>query len=381
MSDKVIKYVAFFDLVEFSAEQRLYSVAAVNKIKYIVGALVDIGYDVEIVSPSYSLASKGWFSGRVTSVSPGVSLRCFATFGYQNKLMRKLSVAWSLWQLVLYLLMNVSHGEPVLVYHANKLSRAMALIKKLTGCQLILEVEEIYQDVFKMKKADQLFEYRMFALADKYLFSTTALHQQINVHQKPYSVIYGSYQVVPPRAVSFNDGLIHVIYAGKLSLMKGSWQIVEIAQYLDARYRVHIIGFGSQEELTGLKQQLAQPQKPDRAVVTYDGLLEGEAYLTFLQQCHIGLSIQSPEAAFNNSSFPSKIMSYLANGLHVVSVGLPTILDSPLRDHLHLYASSDPQVIANKIMEVDINQAYDSRQLVAELHQDFLIALKALLDS
>ncbi len=54
--------------------------------------------------------------------------------------------------------------------------------------------------------------------------------------------------------------------------------------------------------------------------ITYDGAFYVKKYYEFLQKCHIGLSTQNPYEPFNNSSFPSKVLVYMANGLRVVSV-------------------------------------------------------------
>ena len=50
--------------------------------------------------------------------------------------------------------------------------------------------------------------------------------------------------------------------------------------------------------------------------------------LKFIQKCQIGLCTQNIDAAFNTTSFPSKILSYMSNGLEVVGVNIAAIKNS-----------------------------------------------------
>ena len=52
----VIKYISFYDFAD-SGIARNYSVAAANKMDYIIESLVRIGYDVEVVSASACIES------------------------------------------------------------------------------------------------------------------------------------------------------------------------------------------------------------------------------------------------------------------------------------------------------------------------------------
>lgn len=62
------------------------------------------------------------------------------------------------------------------------------------------------------------------------------------------------------------------------------------------------------------------------------------------------MSTQDPSAAFNSTSFPSKILVYLANGLKVVSIRIPAIEQSAVVDSLVFYDKQTPEKIAEAIL-------------------------------
>ena len=66
----VIKYISFYDFAD-SGIARNYSVAAANKMDYIIESLVRIGYDVEVVSASACIESGTfrWYKSRVETAS------------------------------------------------------------------------------------------------------------------------------------------------------------------------------------------------------------------------------------------------------------------------------------------------------------------------
>lgn len=130
-----------------------------------------------------------------------------------------------------------------------------------------------------------------------------------------------------------------------------------------------------------MKRTIAEVSQRSVAKVTYDGLLSGEDYIRFIQSCQIGLSTQNPDAAFNDTSFPSKILSYLANGLHVVSIWIPAIERSKISDLISYYDKQTPQAIAAAIQSVDMTAPYDSRAEIHTLHENFVVQIQSLLEA
>ena len=178
----------------------------------------------------------------------------------------------------------------------------------------------------------------------------------------------------------FNDDLVHVVYAGTFDLRKGGGQAaVTAAEYLNDKYHLHILGFGSEEQILEIKDLIKIVSEKSQCKLSYDGLKIGNDYINFIKSCHIGLSTQNPNATFNETSFPSKILSYMSNGLRVVSIKIPVIENSRVGKYLTYYERQTPEEIANAIMSVNINDDYSARKIIEELDSSFFVQLKKLL--
>lgn len=372
-----MKYIIHYDIN--NDEGRGYTLSAVNKANYIIEALNEIGYNVEIISASltslkkYSKASKIKISDNVLlvklpAVKTGAGLRKIPAYLWRNIAM------------FLFLFFKVKRNEEILMYHSLSLMRSVKWAKRLKGFKLILEVEEIYNDVIKKSEKARRKEVDFIKLAEKYIFPTELLNKYLNTENKPYTVIHGTYLVEADRNERFDDDKIHILYAGTLDPRKGgAAAAVVAAAYLPKNYYVHILGFGSEKDIAYIKKVISETNKKSSADVTYEGVLSGEEYIKFLQKCHIGLSTQNPYADFNATSFPSKILSYMASGLRVVSVKIPAIEQSAVGEDMYYYEKQTPEEIAKAVMAVDLGDAYDGRKKIAELSLGFEKDLKELL--
>ena len=113
--------------------------------------------------------------------------------------------------------------------------------------------------------------------------------------------------------------------------------------------------------------------------ISYDGVLYGEEYLSFLQSCDIGLYTQdSPDVV---TSFPSKLMSYLTNGLRIVANKTPVLECSEIKDLICFSEYNEPESVAEAIRRVDFSISYDSRGELQRIHQRLKADLKILLES
>ena len=178
----------------------------------------------------------------------------------------------------------------------------------------------------------------------------------------------------------FSDGKIHCVYAGTLDPRKGgAIASAESALFLNENYHIHILGFGNEKEKAEMLNTIDSISKKSKAKITYDGLLSGEEYIKFIQSCDIGLSTQNPNAKFNDTSFPSKILSYMANGLRVVSVRIPVVEESGIGKCVYYYDEQTPENIAKAIKSIDFSEEYDSRKAIGVLDKAFICNLKTML--
>lgn len=373
---KKVKYLTFYDISD--KEGRCYALSAVNKADYVIGCLERLGYDVDIISASLT-SSVGYIKGSETKLTDKVNLIKLPALKWGNKFQKLIAYIWSVLGLFFYLIFNVKRDEEIFAYHSLGFMTAMKWAKKIKKFKLTLEVEEIYNDVICKSKRHRNKEIKYISLADKYIFPTELLNKELNKQNKPYCIAHGTYKVEPDRKVGFADDKIHIVYAGTFDPRKGGAITTTTTTMLSENYHVHILGFGSDEDVKKMKKLITEVNEKSEATVTYDGLLSGDEYIKFIQKCHIGMSTQNPNAEFNATSFPSKVLSYMANGLRVVSVNIPAIYSSDVGKYLYYYENPTEKEIASAIMSVNFDDGYDGRKIIKELDKKFMENLERLL--
>lgn len=373
-----LKYIGFFDTQDATI-QRNYVTSAVNKMEYIVRAIAAGGQTVEIRSASSVIEPNfRFYRSKIKQIDHNITLHLPSSWGGNNIYIKKFRTLWNITSLFLFLLLNTKKNEPIIVYHSLGYLNVILWAKKIRKFKLILETEEIYTDVsdkgHKMKKL----EYDTINAADAYLFSTELLNDKVNLCNKPYCTNYGTYKVEPQVVEKFVDGKIHVVYAGTFDPRKGgAAAAAAAAEFLPDNYHIHICGFGNSEETMYIKDVIKSTQKKSKATISFDGLLKGQDFIEFIQRCHIGLSTQNPDAAFNATSFPSKILSYMANGLSVVSINIRAIKESEVGPFIHFYEKQTPKEIASAILSCEIKN--NNRKVIAEMDMSFKRDIKSLL--
>lgn len=373
---KNVFLLAFYDKDDKHTNVTL---SAVNKLNYIIDALLKTGYFVDVISPSLSI-KKEKVNGRFEKIKEGVTLKIFDSLPNGNVIKRFIRRKSVYAQLKRYLKQQIKEGDTILIYHSLGYYKLYKWIQKKIKAKVVLEIEEIYSDVGKTRFVTRKKEIKSFSFADAYVFPTELLNKAINVENKPSVIIHGTYKNEETCGKKFNDGKIHVVYAGTFDPRKGGAAAAAAGEFLSGDYHVHILGFGSEEDKKFLLKTIAETSKKTDCVITYDGLKSGKEYTEFIQSCDIGLSTQNPAAAFNATSFPSKILSYMANGLRVVSIKIPAVEQSAIGKYMYYYSEQAPKKIAEAIMQVDFNDGYDSRKIIEELDKRAVTEIKELLE-
>ncbi len=374
---KKIFYLGYYDIPENGNENRNIVLSATNKMTYIVSAMEKAGYVVEVVSMSQTCNHQK-YDGKIVNIGENSKLVLFKTLPWGNKINRIKSLIYSKIQLVKYVMNNIGKEDTLVVYHSLAYAKIIRILKKIKKFKLILEVEEIYSDVINPEKYRKT-EETLFENADMYMFPTELLNEKINKNNKPFTIIYGTYQVEKDRECKLDDGKIHIVYAGVFALDKGVMSAINATEFLDSRYHIHIIGFGGEQEVKEVEKRANELSQKCECKISYDGLLSGEDYIRYIQSCHIGLSPQSKQATFNETSFPSKTLSYLSNGLRVVSIRIKSIEKSSVSSLISFYDEDSPVAIAEAIKSIDIDEPYDSRKVIKKMDTNFTVELKELL--
>lgn len=381
---EIIKYFSYYS--RNPEQKRAAVLAAMNKMDYICDALETGGREVVIISASANMDKQNgaaYCIEQITEKTCCINFACWPCNGRWRRYLNRCRIHWH----IFLELMKVKRDEKVIVYHSLGYMNLVNLAHKLKKFHLILECEEIYADVIGNEELRSK-EIHFTQSADSYIIPTRLLSDIVNLNKKPEVVIHGTYAVEQDRGCNYfkrdlhsdTVGTVHCVYAGTMDPRKGGAVAAAAAEFLPENYHIHILGFGSEKQIQEMKERIADISSRAKARVTYDGLLSGEEYIRFIQSCDIGLSTQNPDAAFNATSFPSKILSYLANGLRVVSIRIPSVEQSAVGHALYYYDTQTPEEIAKAILSIDMTQKYDSRQLVAQLSEKFKMELNALVD-
>ena len=357
MSNKVY-YIGFYGFGDkaLQNQHRTYSSAAVNLMNYI-STLLSGSCRVEIFSPSWTLNTSGFYSSEQISLEESIQLHLPPSIGGKSRVTRFISKfisqAWLFYKIIRY----IKKRDKVIVYHSIANTPVILLTKKIIRYHLVLQLNEIYQDVHSLGTFNNYFEHTIIQSADSYIFSTILLNRVIKNSDKKYIVCEGVLKMNPVLAEKYDDGKIHLVYAGLIDKIKlCAFISMELGKYLSGRYVIHIAGFGSVQDLEELKAGIAKNNAVSDCKIVFEGFLEGSDLFKLLQSCHLGLVAQAQDQAFTNTSFPSKIYTYLTNYLPVICLSNELILASPVAGVLYLYKENNPALIAELIQKISFSR-------------------------
>ena len=372
MANKIY-YLIHFD----NKTNRNVTPSAITKGKYVASALASCSREVEIVSLAYP--TKDSQDEVYYQVSENVICHLFKGKYSNNRIIRYLNHKLYDKKIRKYLKQNVKKDDIIVVYHSLANMKLVKYIKKNITDKIVYEVEEIYGDVINDEKA-KIKELKAFKNASSYIFSNDYLNSIINTKQLPYVTCYGTYEIPTLYKEAFNDNLIHCLNAGTIAQNKGALNAINVAKYLPNNYLIHILGFGSEKDIADIKNAVNEVNNSyGTTKVIYEGLKLNEEYLKFSQKCQIGLCTQNIDAAFNTTSFPSKILSYMSNGLEVVGVNIAAIKNSKVGQYIQFYNVPDEKEIANAILNINLNNKTNNVDVVKELDKEFKEDLKDML--
>lgn len=371
----MVHYVAYYN-PKNEAKRRVANYAGEDKIDYICDTINRIGEDVTILSNTKSTIKK-FLKRTEYKVSKKKKIVMFSSLPSTNRLMHAIDVLYGYIQLTTYLIKNVKKNDVVLVYHSLGYRNLFKYLKKIKKFKYILEVEELFKYI---KEANSFKEREniVFKYSDAFIFSNSILEKKINKQSKPSVVVNGVYKNEKRIVEKIKNGKKIVVYAGSFEEQKGVDYIIKSAQYLDEKYEVRIIGFGSKADINRIMKLIEVVSKKTKCQITYEGVFKGDDYLRYIQKCDIGVCIQNPDDEFNKYEFPSKILSYMSNGLNVVINKLEQIENSRISKYVTFVDGTEPQKIALSIKKTS-NNKYNSKKILEILDNDFEKELKKII--
>jgi hypothetical protein len=356
------------------------SPAGVEKMNYIMKTVRNCGYLIAVFSTSRTMAKHQFYWIQKSNMGENGCIILRSTFSASNRVFWILDRIWAQLQILCYGLFCVSKKDVMLIYHERYYLPVIKLLKWIKQITIIYEIEEIYTIASECDSRDIAQEIKGLSYADGYLFSNDILAQKLGLVQKPFVVSYGSYQSKEPRTFLSTDGLIHVVYAGTLNAIKaGAVNSIWAAQFLDQQYHLHILGFGNNKEIQTIHEEIRKVAGKTSCKVTYDGCLSGTEYISFLQTCQIGLNAQNPKAALNEYSFPSKILTYMANGLLVIATKITVLEKSSICSQIVFAKNDSPESLADAIKSVKGLDGIKNQQILERLDWDFIREFKILM--
>ena len=379
---KEIKYIGFYcDMDHITNEERYNSPAANTKINYICETLNKIGYKVFFVSACETTGKKS-HGKKIVDLDDINKLLLFRTFGRKNLIyliIRKISIKM---QMFLFLLFRVKKGEIVIAYHSLLTMHCLYFLRKIKKIKVIYEVEELYCDVnenfSKMKKK---MEIKIINTFDGYIFPTVSIVEKLQI-KKNYVICCGIYKAEKSEPILYKDDKIRIVYAGTLEKEKGgAINAINAMRFLGDRYVLYLLGTGTRTEIQDIKSRIQKiNEEKGYEKIKFEGLLNGQLYIEFLQKCDIGLSTQSLNLRLNDTSFPSKILSYLSNGLNVISTDIPVVKNSPISNIISFCVSNKPEDIACSILNLKKTEYQEVKHRLCELDKQFQAELEKLLN-
>ncbi len=375
-----IYYITYYQPEELKMMNLEIVPAGQDKSSYVLNKIDECGKPYYVISLAETGNKKGIYPKQNFNIGRKGQFVIWWGFGKPFRVFRKIHYFLRRTQLKKFL-SRLNNTDTVIVYHSLATADIYAKFSNRRGFSLILELEEIYQDVVQCSKRKAFWEKKVIDCANGYILSTELLSKHIS-SQKPYVVVNGTYHVEKDIGIDKSKSTsIHVVYAGTFSQEKGAKAAIEAAKLLPENYYVHILGFGTDKETKMIMNQINDSKDKCKCILEYNGLLRGEEYIKFLQACDIGLATQNPNADFNDTSFPSKILSYMSNGLRVVTIRIPAIESSEIGKYMYYCDSSDPKQIAQAIQLVDLNDSYNGREILEKLDKKFYYGINDLLDT
>lgn len=383
MERKKIKYIGFYDTGE-SQTDRVCNLAATNKMNYIADTLVEAGYDVQFISPSWmGDQTKVTFELQKTlKIDRHKSVTYCPSWKTRSKFMRNIKILCALIWLFIYLLVTTKKDEKVLAYHVQWISLPVRLAKSIRKFDLVLEVEEIYSDVWKDGLSMKGAELQLIDSANYYIFVSDMLKEKLNKHSSESIVLYGSYcRNKIKKNTEENHSPVKIVYAGSVERLKGgAFNAVSTMKYLPTKYRLYVLGHGSENNIKNLKSLIKEiNSQKNYQTVTYLGTLHGDEYSKILTECDIAINPQNV-GDYMNTAFPSKVISYLAHNLRVVTTRIVSIEKSSVADLVTFSDNDNPKTIAKAIESISLETKYDSSKAIEKLHKEFSKSLQRLLE-
>lgn len=369
-----MKRVAYLGLYKLS-ENDYYdcSMAAINKMNYIISLLNECGYGVDIYS--FAQSKNGLFHKNKTyKLSNKNIYRHMPTIG-GGGLFRSFAII-TMW-LWIWKTLWTYRNRLLLVYHTTAFITPINIYRRFFRTNFILEVEEIYSlmpnTTYPYKK-----EIKYINKCRKILFVSDLLKEQISIQG---CAIYGNYNPLNLPQKTENKSKIILLFSGTIDHIRGAYNAVDVTRFLSKNYKLIISGSGTVNDVNLLKRSIQEINTlKGYEACKYVGILPYKEYMQLLANTDIALNTQI-EGSYGKFLFPSKIIEYLRAGLLVVSTPGESITTSPFVPVINISSTFSAEAVAEKIMSLKIETNIQALNLLKNMHDKACKDLYLLLNS
>lgn len=323
------------------------------KMHYVVDQLVKSGNRPEIISFA---SRKDRLCATRNAKSQDCNLKYYGGLSGNSKVIKRLDLIIKKLLFIFDFIFRFRSSDTIVLYHSYEITRLVSKLKYFFKRRIIIEVEEVYGYSAVADRPWVNNEIAVINNMDYHICVNEGIPKDLGLQEGKYVVNYGVGNI-PVRTVErFNDGKIHVVYAGTIEMKKlGALTAVESARYFPDNYVLHILGFGNKENLRILQYKIDEINKAvGEHRVEYDGYKSGKELDDFLFSCHIGLSSNVMRPNFANNSFPSKVITYMCHDLSVVLGYAKAFYDVPMSKGWHFYHEYTPESIAEAVANVEV---------------------------
>ena len=347
------------------------------KMHYVVEQIKASGYVPEIISFCRLKSSFGVYLSRKKK-SQECNLNYLGGISGEGRFLTKLDFLIKKLLFILWFIFKVNPQDTIVLYHSVDITNLIARLKRHFKRHVIIEVEEVY-GYSALEDRDWVDkEIDSIKKMDAHICVNDGMLEELSLEPSKFVASYGVGNI-PVRNVSrFADGKIHVVYAGTIEMKKrGALTAVESAEFLPDNYVLHILGFGKEDNLNILKNEIKRiNDKFGTDRVQYNGYKSGPDLDDFLFSCHIGLSSNVMRPNFANNSFPSKVITYMCHDLSVVLGYAQAFYDVPISKGWSFYHEYTPEKIAEAVVNVDVKPIGYYHSYINKMNENLQMFLK-----
>lgn len=251
----------------------------------------------------------------------------------------------------MWLLRHVRRADVVVTYNLDPMKAIPVLLTKpILKFRWIVEFEELYRGLGARYWLHRMFERLGAKRADGFILSNRGVLDRLRLGTDPDRLAVAS-GYVPAyggeirKSFSGPNPIATLLYAGNLDEARGVLRFIQSFLRIDCHARLLITGRGTMQNRI---RDLAEMHRN----LEYLGMLPEREFAEVLADADVCVNPQPVDHEFTDSSFPSKIVNYLAHGKIVVSTKSEAVLASPYRDMIIFYDDTSDENLQSVLHRV-----------------------------